>query len=208
MNNTISLEMSEPTTVTTETFVLGENEKLVVEYLESKNSSIANQLIIKNCGLIGTAIAKLNLNPREQDEWFAEGRLALLSAINTYDVQSRKRFSTYAYHCIHNRLVQVGRMNGNYNKRVSGYMSQKTQSSFVINENSDSEYDNNDLAAIIEKSNLSDIEKMVIEYRFGMNGDDPMTYAEIGKKMNCSLQRVEQMLKNVLLRMRAVASKL
>lgn len=207
-NNTLELvQVSSPVVVVP--FVLGENEQMVVEYQKNKDNRIANSIIENNSALIMSIVKKMGLTKRgcEVDEWMAEGRLAMFSAIKTYDVSTSKRFSTYAQHCIHNRFCQLIRGQANYTKRVTGYTGNLRQSSFVTNEETTNE-DMPTISELIVASGLKESEIELLKHRYGFNNQEPKTLAEIGKIYNISHQRVDMMLRDIVAKMRAAAENL
>lgn len=54
---------------------------------------------------------------------------------------------------------------------------------------------------------IGDRERMIIEMRYGLAGNLPMTLQEIGKKLNLSRERVRQIEERAILRLRRVAAK-
>lgn len=55
---------------------------------------------------------------------------------------------------------------------------------------------------------IGERERMIVEYRYGLTGQTPMTLNDIGKKLNLSRERVRQIEERALLRLRRVAAKM
>ncbi len=55
---------------------------------------------------------------------------------------------------------------------------------------------------------IGDRERMIVEYRYGLTGQTPMTLHDIGKKLSLSRERVRQIEERALLRLRRVAAKM
>ena len=58
----------------------------------------------------------------------------------------------------------------------------------------------------IISEHLKDREKIIIELRFGLNGDKPKTQKEIAKMMNISRSYVSRIEKKALSKMRALVT--
>ncbi len=55
---------------------------------------------------------------------------------------------------------------------------------------------------------IGERERMIVEYRYGLTGQTPMTLNDIGKKLKLSRERVRQIEERALLRLRRVAAKM
>ncbi len=55
---------------------------------------------------------------------------------------------------------------------------------------------------------IGERERMIVEYRYGLTGQTPMTLNDIGKKLGLSRERVRQIEERALLRLRRVAAKM
>ena len=55
---------------------------------------------------------------------------------------------------------------------------------------------------------IGERERMIVEYRYGLTGQTPMTLNDIGKKLDLSRERVRQIEERALLRLRRVAAKM
>jgi RNA polymerase primary sigma factor len=55
---------------------------------------------------------------------------------------------------------------------------------------------------------IGERERMIVEYRYGLTGQTPMTLNDIGKKLSLSRERVRQIEERALLRLRRVAAKM
>jgi RNA polymerase primary sigma factor len=55
---------------------------------------------------------------------------------------------------------------------------------------------------------IGDRERMIVEFRYGLTGQTPMTLNDIGKKLSLSRERVRQIEERALLRLRRVAAKM
>lgn len=55
---------------------------------------------------------------------------------------------------------------------------------------------------------IGEREKMILEYRYGLTGQSPMTLGEVGKKLSLSRERIRQIEERALLRLRRVAGRM
>ena len=55
---------------------------------------------------------------------------------------------------------------------------------------------------------IGERERMIVEFRYGLSGQTPMTLNDIGKKLSLSRERVRQIEERALLRLRRVAAKM
>jgi RNA polymerase primary sigma factor len=57
-------------------------------------------------------------------------------------------------------------------------------------------------------SEIGDRERMIIEFRYGLTGQSPMTLEEVGKRLRLSRERIRQIEERALLRLRRVANRM
>lgn len=60
----------------------------------------------------------------------------------------------------------------------------------------------------IALNEIGDREKMILEFRYGLTGQTPMTLEEVGKRLKLSRERIRQIEERALLRLRRVANRM
>lgn len=166
-----------------------------------------NILVEHNLRLVAHIIKKYYINSEEQDDLVSIGTIGLIKAINTFDINKNIKLSSYASRCIENEIL----MHFRNNKKSSQDMS--------LNETIDTDKDGNPLTLMdilsvddnildcidtkvnLEKLSrymdevLTDREKEIIIYRYGLFGKKRMTQREIAKKLSISrsyISRIEK----------------
>lgn len=165
-----------------------------------------NKLVEHNLRLVAHIIKKYYSSQNEQDDLVSIGTVGLIKAINTFDVNKNIKLSSYASRCIENEILMHFR---NIKKSLQD---------ISLNETIDTDKDGNPLSLIdilstddnileslntklnINKlyeyinSELDEREKKVIIYRYGLNGNEPLTQREVADILGVSrsyISRIE-----------------
>lgn len=173
-----------------------------------------NILVEHNLRLVAHIIKKYYHCISDQDDLVSIGTIGLIKAINTYDIEKNIKLSSYASRCIENEILMHFRN------------SKKSSQDISLNEAIDSDKDGNPLTLMdimsvednilddidtkinLEKlsSNmdkvLSDREKEILKYRFGLFESKPLAQREIAKKLNISRSYVSRIEKKALEKLR------
>lgn len=187
-----------------------EKEKKYLEELKNGNTEAKNELIVHNLRLVAHIIKKYNSNADEQEDMISIGTIGLIKAINSYNLEKKTKFATYAAKCIENEILMYFRSN------------KKSANDLSLNEPIESDADGNpitlmdvmysddtilddiDLKMKILKlketvNNLEDEkQKQIIIKRYGLDNKKALTQREIAKQMNISRSYVSRIEKKAL----------
>ena len=114
----------------------------IKKYRETKDKDLLNKMVINNMGLVNYIYSKegyysLGL---DKNELIQSGLIALMVAINTFDIDNGASFGTYAYRCINNKMARCALVCSNLHTRDSELF-------YIINdlESNDMFYDKQDV---------------------------------------------------------------
>ena len=188
------------------------------EYLiNAKNGDIKarNKLVEHNLRLVAHIIKKYYAVNTDQDDLVSIGTIGLIKAINTFDVDKKVKLSSYASRCIENEILMHFR-----NQR-------KTSQNVSLEDAIDTDKDGNalklmDLLSVDDnfidnldkKMNLQKIdkyidetltkrEKEIINLRYGLDGEKPLTQREVSALMDISRSYVSRIEKKALQKLRS-----
>ena len=191
-----------------------EEEKVYLDKMKEGNQEARNILIERNLRLVAHIAKKYSSTNIDQDDLISIGSIGLIKGINSFDSEKNKKLATYTARCIENEILMFLRTN---KKRVGDvYLNEpigkdKDDNEItlqeVIENNERNVEDEVDLKLKIKKlyekmkEILKNREKIIIELRFGLNGDKPKTQKEIAKMMNISRSYVSRIESKALLKL-------
>ena len=179
-------------------------------------------------GLTVMVMNRLGIGLSDEDAW-QEARIALLRAMRDYNPQRGNRFTTIYYTYLKNALldyIHMSRFNTHYNKRnysksvplfVSLFDTVVTKNDeHTLEEHAllDTIADPEDHFARVEErldavmevekllSGLNDRDRSILILRFGLNGEEPMTYRQIGDRLGLTRERIRQRMNELVYRIR------
>lgn len=181
----------------------------------------ARQLILKSNLRIAVHFAKLfSGGDLEQfDEYVSDGNMALFRAVRGFDFSKGFKFSTYAFWAVQKQLARSRNLRRRQAARFPTlepfyevdmgdwtYVGTADVSDLLLSR----EIPQEEQAVTIEEAAgipalfnvLTDIEKFIIEHRFGLNGKDQLTLKATGEFMCLSKERVRQIETRALHKMR------
>lgn len=179
-------------------------------YVNSKDEGARMKLIEHNLRLVAHIVRKYYGSAENGEELVSIGTIGLIKAVDSFRPENGARFATYGAKCIQNEILMHFRREKKKGAEVS------------INETIDTDRDGNPLTYMdIIKTNdtiaedidtkmkiekaiyciehyLDEREKDIIIYRYGLNGDAPLTQRETAEKLNISRSYVSRLEKSAL----------
>lgn len=175
-----------------------EEHEYLKRYKECGDIEARNKLVEHNLRLVAHIIKKYYLTQSDQDDLVSIGTIGLIKAINTFDMDKNIKLSSYASRCIENEILMHFR---NIKKSAQDISLSETididkdgnpLTLMDIMTEDDEQLLNIDIKINSEKlseyieSALSDREKKIIIFRYGLNGKDPLTQREVATLLNIS----------------------
>lgn len=185
-------------------------EAELLELFQKGDKTAGDKLIEHNLRLVAHIVKKYYTIGYDQDDLISIGTIGLIKAVGTFKNDKNIRLATYASRCIENEILMYFRA------------SKKSAQDVYINDAVDVDKDGNSLTLIdiipdktdieneivtkirIENLNsifdkvLSKREQMIINMRYGINGEAEYTQREIAKKLGISRSYVSRIEKSAL----------
>ena len=174
------------------------DEKECFDKMSGGDKQAREKLISHNLRLVAHIIKKYYVNTNDQDDLISIGTIGLIKAVDTFNYNKGVRFATYASRCIENEVLMCFRA------------ARKTQNTMYINDPLDTDSDGNSLTILDVISDDIDIgddyehhfnlervrdiagrclhgrEKQVINMRFGLETEIPLTQQQVATKLGIS----------------------
>lgn len=182
-----------------------EEEKMYLEKMKLGDENARNVLIEKNLRLVAHVAKKYSSSNIDQDDLISIGSIGLIKGINSFDMNKSFKLATYIAKCIENEILMY--LRSNKKRSFDIYLNEPIGKDKDDNEVTLQEVlENNDrnieevvdlkmkIKLLYEKMKkiLKEKEKVIIELRFGLNGNTPKTQKEIAKMMNISRSYVSR----------------
>lgn len=183
-----------------------EEENALVKKIKLGDENARNELIEHNLRLVAHVVKKFN-NCGEADDLIGVGTIGLIKAIKSYNPDKNVTLSTYASRCIENEILMLLRSSKKHLKTQSleeVVASDKDGNELTFGdtlEDNDESVDEiisrkylmKDIKKIIAEK-LTEREQIIINLRYGLTGEPPMTQREVAKRLNISrsyISRIE-----------------
>ena len=182
-----------------------EEEKIYLSKMKQGDESARNILIERNLRLVAHIAKKYSSTSIDQDDLISIGSIGLIKGINSFDIDKNFKLATYIAKCIENEILMY--LRNNKKRGFDVYLNEPIGKDKDDNEVTLQEVlENNDRHVVDEvdlklkikhlyskmKNILKEREKIIIELRFGLNGEKPKTQKEIAKMMNISRSYVSR----------------
>lgn len=187
-----------------------EEEDLYVEKANLGDKEARSKLIEHNLRLVAHIVKKYDNKNEDTDDLISIGTIGLIKGVDSYSKKKNTRLTTYAARCIENEILMYFRNNKKRSKDIS------------INDSVGFDKEGNEITIldilktpapdyaldIQKEDNISDLkiyfnvltdrEKEIITWRYGLNNNDEITQKEIAKKLGISRSYVSRIEKRAL----------
>ena len=187
-----------------------QEEDLYVKKSKLGDKEARNKLIEHNLRLVAHIVKKYDNKNEDTDDLISIGTIRLIKGIDSYSKKKNTRLTTYAARCIENEILMYFRNNKKRNRDISindsvGYDKEGNEITILDILKTPTP----DFALDIHKENnitnlkiyfnvLTDREKEIITWRYGLNNNDEITQKEIAKKLGISRSYVSRIEKRAL----------
>lgn len=157
-----------------------------------------SELIEHNLRLVAHIVKKYYSDPADQDDLISIGTIGLMKAVNSYRPEKGVKLGTYAARCIENEILMHFRANRKSSNEISlsetldhdsDGNSMELMDMISCEDKNLQAVDNNDqykqLYEHITK-NLQPREQQIIQLRYGLGGNEPLTQREIASMYGIS----------------------
>lgn len=196
-----------------------DEERYYIERYENGSKDAKEEakkiLIERNLRLVAHVAKKYTSQFHTMDDFISIGTIGLIKAINTYSSKKATRLATYAARCIENEILMSIRASKKYTSEVSinvpiGTDKEGNEISLndVLGTEPDEIIDNLDtkikVGLMINSLGkvLTEREKKVLIYRYGIFGTDPHTQREVAAALGISRSYVSRIEKKALEKLR------
>ncbi|MCI5702020.1 MAG: RNA polymerase sporulation sigma factor SigK [Erysipelotrichaceae bacterium] len=189
-----------------------EEDKYIKE-MQNGSTKARNTLIEHNLRLVAHIVKKFEHDINIQDDLISIGTIGLIKGIDTYSDSKNVKLTTYCARCIQNEILMYYRSNNKYNKNISindsiGYDKDGNEITIVDILKCEKPdfaldlYERENIKLLSKYINvLTQREKEIIMYRYGLGGFDELTQKEIAKKIHISRSYVSRIEKRALTKM-------
>ena len=94
-------------------------EKLYLKRCKEGDQTARNMLIEHNMRLVAHVVKKYQCQDYDTEDLLSAGTIALIKAVNTFDVDKGSRLATYAARCVENEILMLLRAGKKRAKEVS-----------------------------------------------------------------------------------------
>ena len=186
-------------------------EKYYISLWEKGDEKAKDVLIERNLRLVAHIAKKYTSNVYTMDDFISIGTIGLIKAINTYSSGKTARLATYAARCIEKEILMSMRASKKNSSEVSINLpigTDKDGNEISLNDILGTEPDAvacdistrlqvQDMIKAIDRV-LTDREKKVIIYRYGVLGAVPRTQREVAARLHISRSYVSRIEKKAL----------
>lgn len=191
-----------------------EKEAQLLQRKAQGDTQAEKQLVRHNLRLVVHVIKKYYADESEQDDLISIGTIGLIKGVHTFNPEKGTRLATYAARCIENEVLMFYRNKGRGGSELSLNDPIETDAEgnpLTIGDILFTE--DNTVEQIIYRQSVQRAkqlaeqlppgrEKQIITMRYGLDGNAPMTQAEVAKRLHISRSYVSRIETKILRRMR------
>ena len=189
-----------------------EEEERMIEQIDT---DFARQALVEHNLRLVVYVAKRFENTGVGiEELISIGTVGLMKAVSTYNSEKNIKIATYASRCIENEILMFIRKNSHRKKEISideplsvDYDGNELLLSDILGSESDvvsREMEEDEERKIVREAvkDLSERERIIIEMRFGLSGNDELTQKEVADALGISQSYISRLEKKIMHRLR------
>ncbi|MBR7117313.1 MAG: sigma-70 family RNA polymerase sigma factor [Clostridia bacterium] len=189
-----------------------EEEEEAIETIDRAESRTL--LVEHNLRLVAYIAKRFENTGANIEELISIGTLGLMKAVNTFNKEKSIKLATYASRCIENEILMFIRKNASGRREIS------------IDEPLSVDWDGNELLLsdilgseqdVVSRgmeedeereilreavSTLNERERVIIDMRFGLSGEEPLTQKEVADALGISQSYISRLEKKIMVRLR------
>ena len=187
-----------------------EEEALIMKQIKNGDEKAREPLIVHNLRLVVYIAKKFENSNVNIEDLISIGTIGLIKAVNTFSPDRNIKLATYASRCIENEILMFLRKTTQSKYEVS--IDEPLNTDWDGNElllsdilGSDSDTVSADIELETEKaqlleavSKLNTREAMIMELRFGLNGNDEHTQKEVADLLGISQSYISRLEKKII----------
>ncbi len=197
-----------------------QEETTLLQLLGEGDKSVRRVLIERNLRLVVYIARKFENTGIGIEDLVSIGTIGLIKAVNTFDVDKNIKLATYASRCIENEILMYLRRNAKLRYEVSfdeplnvDWDGNELLLSDILGTEPDVVYteiedsvEKDLMQSCIEK--LCAREKMIMEMRFGLNGQKERTQKQVADYLGISQSYISRLEKRIIKQLRSDISKI
>ena len=197
-----------------------EEEKKVFARLEQNDESAKETLTVHNLRLVVYIAKKFESTGICVEDLISIGTIGLIKAVNTFCPQKNIKLATYASRCIENEILMHLRKNASHKNEISideplniDWDGNELLLSDILGTDPDSinrpiedEAEKNLLLGAVE--HLSDRERMIMQMRFGLCGQEEKTQKEVADIIGISQSYISRLEKRIIKKLKKELEKI
>lgn len=191
-----------------------EEEKNVMLRLSEGDENAKEQLIVHNLRLVVYIAKKFENTNVNIEDLISIGTIGLIKAVNTFSADRNIKFATYASRCIENEILMFLRKSSQRKTEISIEEPLNTDwdgnelllcdvlgsDPDIINRDIEQELECNLLLEAVAKLNTR--ESMIMELRFGLNGNKEHTQKQVADLLGISQSYISRLEKKIIRRLK------
>jgi len=190
-----------------------EEEAACLERLAAGDEDARDELIEHNMRLVAHIVKKFHPKHEFLDDYISIGTIGLMKAVNTYTTDRKTKLSTYAARCIENEILMYLRTQKKVQKDISLFEpiggesdGQSLEIADLLQTNDDAPIDMVEQNESKERlyrhlGRLNSRELEIIQRRYGLLDDKPMTQKAIAEQLNISRSYVSRIEKRAIVKL-------
>ena len=195
-----------------------EEERKCLERYAAGDQSARDELIVHNLRLVAHIVKKYYTQSGDQDDLISIGTIGLIKGISTFKPDRNVRLATYASRCIENEILMYFRSQKKLQGEVSLSDSLDSEGEggslslmdvIQVDDNMLEELSAKDAGTAVRRcvaECLDKRERLVIDLRYGLTGEAPLTQREIAQACGISRSYVSRIEKKALEKLRSSAA--
>ncbi len=187
-----------------------EQEQILSEKLANGDEKAREQLIVHNLRLVVYIAKKFENSGVNIEDLISIGTIGLIKAVNTFSPEKNIKLATYASRCIENEILMHLRKISSQKMEIS--LDEPLNTDWDGNElmladvlGSDGDEINREIEDEDEKRLLLKVietlpprEKVIIDMRFGLSGEEELTQKQVADKLGISQSYISRLEKRII----------